>query len=93
MHQTERGRHTIEGVGLRRVELREDRLLHLEPILVMVDILKKNEGTSSQHDQDLNEMRNYIKKAMEPDAEFSSMVIDLVAHRGLLVDDIEQAGD
>ena len=93
VYQSERGRHTIEGVDLRRIELREDRLLHLEPIMIMIDMLKRNEGTPSQDDQDLDEMRNYIKEAMEPNAQFSSMVIDLVAHRGLLVDDIEQMGD
>lgn len=82
---TQQGVMTIDGVGLRRVELREDRLALLKQIRVRQDILglaAANPG-SAEIQALAKEAREFINAAMQPDAEFSSMVIDYAARHGL----------
>ena len=94
VHRSERGRHTIKGVGLRRVELREDRLEHLNGLRALANLLKNHEDNQLQNDQDVvDQARRLIKKAMAPDARFSSMVKDFVSAQGLLIDNVEHAGN
>ena len=88
--QTERGRCTMEGVDLRRAGLRENRLKRLRYIETLIIIA---ESGSCQDDQSIQDALSEIEKATEPDAEFSSMVVDLIAQRGFRVGDVEQAGN
>ena len=77
--QTERGRHTIEELGLRRPALTEERLHWFQIIERHIDMVKATsfpEIEALQH-----EAARFVELAMQPDAEFSSMVIDLVAQR------------
>ena len=93
--QSDRGRCTIEGLCLRRPELREGRLEWLNTITTLLDSLEIAVGSppspSGQAWQD--DVRRLIEKSVQPDAKFSSMVMDLVEHRGVLVGNIEQAGN
>lgn len=77
-----RGHMTIAGLGLRRVELREDRLVLLGQIEMFHDIRKLSAELPDV--AKLQERaRKFIEAAKQPDAEFSSMVIDYVARLGL----------
>ena len=93
--QSARGRCTIEGLRLRRPKLREERFEWLKTITTLIDGLEVAEGRppspSDQAWQD--DTRRFIEKSVRPDAKFSSMVMDLVEHRGVLVGNIEQAGN
>ena len=93
--QSDRGRCTIEGLCLRRPELREERLECLNSITTLIDGLEIVEALPpSPCDQAWrDDVRRFIEKSMQPDAKFSSMVMDLVEHRGVLVGNIEQAGN
>jgi hypothetical protein len=82
---TSQGVTTINKIGLRRVELREDRLALLKQIRVRQDILSfANANPVNAELQALAKAaREYIDMAMQPDAEFSSMVIDYVTRQGV----------
>ena len=79
--QTERGRHTIEGLGLRRSSLTEERLWLLQVVQMHIHIVKLTPTPEIQHLQD--EARRFIESAKQADAKFSSMVMDLLAQRGI----------
>jgi uncharacterized protein (TIGR02646 family) len=82
---TRQGRKTIKGLGLRRVELKEDRLSLLNQIdtfYTFLQLVAKHPNISELHAK-AKEARKFIEAAMRPEAEFSSMVIDYVASRGL----------
>ena len=79
--QTERGRHTIEGLGLRRSALREERLCLLRIVQTYVDIVQLTPAPDIQDLQD--DAAKFIEAARQPNAKFSSMVMDCLAHRGL----------
>lgn len=78
---TERGHLTIEGLCLRRSALREERLVWFQLVERHIDIVKAIPSPDIEALQD--EARNFVKAAMEPDAKFSSMVMDCVTRRGL----------
>ena len=78
--QTERGSHTIEELGLRRPALTEERLQLSQIIERHIDIVKAMSSPDIEALQ--HEAARFVEQAMQPDAEFSSMVIDLVAQRG-----------
>ena len=78
---TPRGWHMIEEIGLRRANLAEARLVWFKIINRHIDMVKLPRRPNIAYIQD--EAREFIEKSMQPDAEFSAMVIDLVALRGL----------
>ena len=82
---SERGRHTIEGLGLRSARLREQRQLRLKEINQIIDLVRIVEANPHPDKSDLDdayEARDLIAQAMRPEAQFSAMVMDLVAQRG-----------
>jgi uncharacterized protein (TIGR02646 family) len=79
---TEKGRMTIEGLGLRRNQLREERLELLELIDTYYEILQLPDESPISA-QLRATARQRIDAATRPDAKFSSMAIDYVACRGL----------
>ena len=79
--RTRRGRHTIQGLGLRRPNLTETRLEWFHIVDRHIDMVKLEPSSDNRALQ--REARRFIAKAMEPDAKFSSMVSDLVDSRGL----------
>jgi uncharacterized protein (TIGR02646 family) len=82
---TEQGRITIDGIGLRRKSLREDRLATIAEI----EMRFKVREIAAAHPEipELQEIAKeayaFIVAAELPEAEFSSMVIDYVAGLGL----------
>ena len=81
---SERGRHTIEGLGLRSTILRDQRQLRLEEInqlINLVRIVEANPHPDKRDQEDVRKARSLIAEATQPNAEFSAMVMDLVAQR------------
>jgi uncharacterized protein (TIGR02646 family) len=82
--QTPEGRKTIEGLGLRRARLREDRLEKLSHINAFLWFLEA--AAARPTDADLQAKAEvatkFIKCAKLPEAEFSSMVTDYVTPLG-----------
>ena len=82
--QTERGSHTIEGLGLRRSSLTEQRLERLQKAKMAISIIEIVEAKPSLDNGGyLDEAYRFLQNAKEPDAAFSSMVMDLQAQQGL----------
>ena len=79
--RTERGCHTIAGLGLRRSTLNEERLRLLNKVRVLIDVIKITTVTDLQGSQE--DIRKLIEVDLQPDAKFSSMVRDYVTRRGL----------
>lgn len=76
---------TIDGIRLRRVGLREERLKkigELDMRFKIMEIAAARAEIPELHAM-AKEARKFIKAAMRTDAEFSSMAIDYVARRGL----------
>ena len=83
IHKTERGRHTIEGLGLRSAALTEQRLQRIQEVNNLIYIVKITEAHPSPDNEVTRiKARELLKKAMQPDAPFSSMVMDLVEPLG-----------
>ena len=85
MGSTPKGHTTIEGIGLRRTELREDRLELLCHIKARHDFLELAAATRSGDGKlqvMIKEARKFIDAAMQPDSEFSSMVTDYITRLG-----------
>ena len=81
--RTERGRHTIEELGLRRSALIEQRLERIEMVKMAIYIIEIAEAMSSPDNNAYqNWAHKFLEKAVQPDAAFSSMVMDLVARQG-----------
>lgn len=82
---TLQGRTTIDGIGLSRATLKEDRLILLKEIRFRYAVFVR--AAVHRGDPELQaiakEAREFIEAAKRPDAEFSSMVIDYVAGLGL----------
>jgi uncharacterized protein (TIGR02646 family) len=79
---TKRGRATIEGIGLDRPELRENRLILLE----LIDTYHAILSLPPEHPDNAYlqaKARKFIRAAIRPDAKFSSMAKDYVARIGL----------
>jgi hypothetical protein len=76
---------TIDGIGLRRIDLREDRLKKIAEINTCQGILDLAAECpdSAKHQAMAQKAREFIDAATGSDAEFSSMVIHYVARRGL----------
>lgn len=79
--RTKKGRETIQGLGLAKSDLREERsasLLLIDARMVAIDVASKHPG-----DRDLQtkaeEAGKFLDLAVKPHAEFSSMVIDYLA--------------
>lgn len=82
---TPQGRMTIDGIGLRREALRQDRLNKIAEINRLYDFLElaaENPGIAKLQAK-AEEARKLIEAAKQPEAEFSSMVRDYVALLGL----------
>ena len=79
--QTERGRHTIDGLGLMRPNLTEERLEWYQIVKMYIGIVKAMPSPDIEALQD--EARRLIEAAMKPNAKFSSMVNDCVTDLGL----------
>ena len=84
--QTERGRHTIEGLGLCRSALTEQRLQRIKEVELNIKIVEIVEAMPSPENEafldDICEARSFVEKAKGPDCQFSSMVMDFVAQQG-----------
>ena len=81
---TERGGHTIEGLGLCRNQLIEGRLQRrqeVERIIQMIKIIDVE--TLTGYEADREDAIRFLKKAVKPDAGFSSMVMDCLASKQL----------
>jgi uncharacterized protein (TIGR02646 family) len=80
---TARGAITIRALGLRRVNLREQRLTCLAQLEFYFDVLSlaAEHPRSRKHQALSRRARRYIESATTPSAEFSSMAIDYVAFR------------
>ena len=90
---TSRGRRTIEVLDLHRSALNEERLQVFKGVKMAIDIIKTENADPSTRSEAIQKVaRTWIEEAMQPDAPFSSMVLDLVARQGGLVGDIEQSG-
>jgi hypothetical protein len=80
---TPQGRMTIDGIGLRRNALREDRLEKIAEIDKSLEI--REIAAAHPEIPELRAVaekaRKFIEAAVQPDAEFSSMAIDYVARR------------
>ena len=72
---TERGGHTIEGLGLRRSELFEQRLHVLKLVKLINDMIMIIDAA------DRDKALRFLEKAVKPDAEFSSMVMDYLVRQ------------
>ena len=80
--RTERGRHTIEELDLRRSALMDQRLERIEAVKMAIDIIEIAEGMPvPDNDVFQDKARRFVEKAVQPDAAFSSMVIDFLAQR------------
>ncbi len=82
---TPQGRMTIDGIGLRRESLRQDRLAkiaEIETLSAFLELADENPGIAKLQAK-AREARELIEAAKRPEAEFSSMVIDYVARLGL----------
>ena len=84
--QTERGRHTIEGLGLHRSALTEQRLHRIKEVELNIKIVEIVESMPPPKREafldDVGEARSFIEKAQGSDRQFSSMVLDFVARHG-----------
>ena len=80
--RTERGRHTIEELGLRRSALTEQRRECIEAVKMAIVIIE-NAGAMPFPDNDAlqNKARRIVEQAVQSDAAFSSMMIDFLAQR------------
>lgn len=78
---TQQGRITIDGIGLRREQLKEDRLELLGHIARGLEIIRLAAAHSSIAELEAlaSEVREFINTRIRPQAEFSSMVRDYVA--------------
>jgi uncharacterized protein (TIGR02646 family) len=83
--RTPEGRETIKGIGLRRPGLREDRLEKIDDINARLAILAGAAGhpENAELQEAAKLARQYIEVAKQPEAEFSSMVIDYLVLFGL----------
>ena len=89
--QTERGRHTIAGIGLRRPALTDARLEYISTIDTLGKIVKL---PSNQQNQPLQEeARTKLEQAMRPTTQFSSMVIDYITANDFLSYTVEEVVD
>lgn len=82
---TEQGRVTIDGIGLRRTELTEDRLMKIDDINARLVILAEAAKYPGDAEIQVKAVgaREFIAAAKRPTAEFSSMMIDYLADFGL----------
>ena len=79
--KTNRGWHTIEGLGLDSPSLTGQRREWFDIVQRHIDMIKIPPTPQTKTLQD--EARSFIEQSMKPDAQFSSMVMDLVAERGV----------
>ena len=75
---TVRGKETIEGVGLRRHALVEARREKLDNLRVFRDMVEISELGGSVEADLVERARERLKKALEPNAEYSAMAQDLL---------------
>lgn len=80
MHLSERGRVTIELLGLRHSDFAEGRLRVLKTLRTMKDTvdLLHNDGYQLT-DPRIEPLINHLRSAVLPNAEFSSMAIDFLS--------------
>lgn len=82
---SERGRLTIEGLGLRSIRLRDQRQQRLQEVDTIIDLIRIAEAMPDPDNavqNDVRDARRLIENATQPDAQFSSMMMDLVVQRG-----------
>ena len=75
---TERGKETIEGLGLRRDALEEARRETLDYLRDFRDIVKISELGGNVEAELVERARKRLKEALEPNAEYSSMARDVL---------------
>ncbi|HEY2293622.1 MAG TPA: hypothetical protein VGM86_23195 [Thermoanaerobaculia bacterium] len=82
---TRQGRMTIEGLRLRRPELREERLEKLAYVNARLAILAaaKKHPVDAELQAEASKARQFLEAAKRPEAEFSAMVEDYLAQLGL----------
>ena len=73
---TERGRQIISDLDLRRPDLTEARIRHIRLLRINIEILKARPAPNLQGFQ--QEAERTLQAALQRDAPFSSMVMDLV---------------
>ncbi len=80
VHCTEFGKETIIGMGLNRPALEESRKELLEPLRGHYNIVRL--GAARPNDQEFQTLvkrsQVYLDAAIRPDAEYSSMILDLL---------------
>ena len=82
--RTERGRYTIEELGLRRSTLRDqrqDQIRGVEMAIYIVELVGAMRSPDNKALKEAHEACRFIERAQQPDAAFSSMVIDFLAQR------------
>ena len=81
---TREGVTTIDGIGLRRWRLTEDRLETIAHIKSRLDFLKlaARYPDDARTQEKVKGACQYIESAKKPEAEFSSMVIDYLVNLG-----------
>jgi 5-methylcytosine-specific restriction endonuclease McrA len=82
---TPQGRMTIDGIGLRRESLKQDRLAkiaEIETLYAFLELAAENPGIAKLQAK-AKEARERIEAAKQPEAEFSSMVRDYVERLAL----------
>lgn len=80
VHKDEKGKATIEYLGLKHphfVRARETKFKLLDGLKTLIDLLLVENKDNKEYPQ-VKENIALLKSAMQPDAEFSSMAIDLL---------------
>jgi len=76
---TEIGRVTIEGLGLRRYDLEEDRRTRLKELRILRDGLEQFKDFHDLNAQEwIRKAREHLATAVRPEAEYSSMAQDFL---------------
>jgi uncharacterized protein (TIGR02646 family) len=76
---TEIGRVTIEGLGLRRYDLEEDRRTRLKELRILHNGIERLKDSPDLDAQGwVREAREHLAAAMRPEAEYSSMAQDFL---------------
>ena len=88
---TERGRQTIGELDLRRSDLTEARLRHISLLRINIKMLKAEPAPNLQGFQ--QEAGRNLKAALQRDAPFSAMVLDLTELTDTLTTYVEQSSD
>lgn len=77
--KTEIGRETIEGLGLRRPHLQEERLIRFQELSLLCESVDRlRESTDSDSQALVKRMKEHLAEAVLPNAKYSAMAQDFL---------------